>query len=81
MQIPVLSLSHSFTLRVELSTPLDLGLERASHRRIIPIVDGEAMGLDITGKVLNVGADWQKNFPKALPIWTRVMHCKAMMGR
>lgn len=62
MQIPVPSLTHSFTLRVELSAPLELGTGRAGHRRIIPIVGGAALGPDITGKVLNLGADWQTIF-------------------
>lgn len=62
MQIPVPSLSHSFTLRVELSAPMELGQGRAGHRRIIPIVGGVALGPDITGEVLNLGADWQTIF-------------------
>lgn len=57
--IPVPSLSHSFTLRVELGSPLELGQGRAGNRRIIPIVGGKALGPDITGEVLNLGADWQ----------------------
>ncbi len=59
MQIPVPSLSHSFSLRVELSAPIELGQGRAGKRRIIPIIGGEALGPDITGQVLNLGADWQ----------------------
>ncbi|MBR9843504.1 MAG: DUF3237 domain-containing protein [Rhodobacteraceae bacterium] len=62
MQIPVPSLSHAFTLRVELSTPMELGQGRAGTRRIIPIIGGEALGPEITGKVLNLGADWQTIF-------------------
>ncbi len=62
MQIPVPALSHSFDLRVELAAPLDLGAGRAGHRRIIPIVGGAALGPDITGEVLNLGADWQTIF-------------------
>lgn len=59
MKIPTPKLRHSFTLRVELSTPLELGQGRAGQRRIIPIVGGAALGPDIIGKVLNLGADWQ----------------------
>ena len=62
MQIPVPTLEHSFTLRVELSSPLSLGQGRAGQRRIIPIVGGAALGPDITGDVLNLGADWQTIF-------------------
>ena len=46
-------------MRVDLSSPLELGQGRAGQRRIIPIVGGAALGPDITGKVLNLGADWQ----------------------
>ncbi len=60
--IPVPALSHSFTLRVELSAPLEMGVGRAGQRRIIPIVGGAALGPDITGEVLNLGADWQTVF-------------------
>lgn len=62
MQIPVPSLTHSFTLRVELAAPIELGVGRAGQRRIIPIVGGAALGPDITGEVLNLGADWQTIF-------------------
>jgi hypothetical protein len=62
MQIPVPSLVHSFTLRVELGAPIEMGRGRAGTRRIIPIVGGAALGPDITGKVLSLGADWQTVF-------------------
>lgn len=62
MQIPVPSLRHSFSLRVELSAPMELGQGRAGLRRIIPITGGAALGPDITGDVLNLGADWQTVF-------------------
>jgi hypothetical protein len=52
-------LRHSFTLEVELSAPIELGQGRAGQRRIIPIVGGRALGPDIEGEVLNLGADWQ----------------------
>lgn len=63
MQIPVPALTHSFTLRVELSRPIELGQGRAGERRIIPIAGGAALGPDITGEVLNLGADWQTILP------------------
>ncbi|PYG26704.1 DUF3237 domain-containing protein [Pelagimonas varians] len=59
MQIPVPSLHHSFSLRVELSTPIEMGQGRGGQRRIIPIVGGVALGPEIKGKILNLGADWQ----------------------
>lgn len=57
--IPVPALSHSFTLRVELGQPMEMGMGRAGARRIIPIIGGKALGPDVTGDVLNLGADWQ----------------------
>lgn len=62
MDIPTPSLAHSFTLRVELDPPIEMGQGRAGARRIIPIVGGEALGPEITGRVLNLGADWQTIF-------------------
>jgi len=60
--IPVPALRHSFTLLVELSAPIEMGQGRAGARRIIPIVGGKALGPDITGEVMNLGADWQTIF-------------------
>ncbi len=59
MQVPVPSLERSFTLRVESSSPSDLGPGRVGQCHIIPIVGGAALGPDITGEVLNLGADGQ----------------------
>ncbi|WP_425098692.1 DUF3237 domain-containing protein [Tropicibacter sp. S64] len=59
MDIPVPRLEHSFTLRVDLGPPIEMGQGRAGKRRIIPIVGGAALGPDLIGAVLNLGADWQ----------------------
>ena len=59
MKIPTPTLRHSFTLKVALGAPLELGAGRAGQRRIIPIVGGRAQGPDITGDVMDIGADWQ----------------------
>ena len=59
MNIPTPTLRHSFTLQVELGKPIALGRGRAGIRRIIPIVGGKALGPDIKGEILNLGADWQ----------------------
>lgn len=59
MQIPVPEMVHSFSLLVELGAPIEMGKGRAGHRRIIPITGGKALGPDISGRVLNLGADWQ----------------------
>ena len=62
MEIPTPTLRHSFTLRVELGAPIEMGTGRAGARRIIPIIGGKALGPDIEGEVLNLGADWQTIF-------------------
>lgn len=62
MQIPVPGLVHSFTLNVTLGKPIELGAGRAGQRRIIPIIGGRALGPDIEGEILNLGADWQTVF-------------------
>ncbi|MDE4175650.1 DUF3237 domain-containing protein [Phaeobacter sp. PT47_59] len=59
MEIPAPKLRHAFRLRVELGPPMELGQGRAGVRRIIPIIGGRALGPDLTGEVLNLGADWQ----------------------
>ncbi|WP_299924164.1 DUF3237 domain-containing protein [uncultured Pelagimonas sp.] len=59
MTCPVPALVHSFSLRVDLSAPIEMGQGRAGQRRIIPIIGGAALGPDITGEVMNLGADWQ----------------------
>lgn len=61
--IPTPRLERSFTLRVDLGEPIEMGVGRAGQRRIIPIVGGAALGPEIEGEVLNLGADWQTVFP------------------
>lgn len=51
-------LRHVCDLDVALSGVTELGQGRGGQRRIIPIVGGTASG-EITGRILNVGADWQ----------------------
>ncbi|MDQ2090250.1 DUF3237 domain-containing protein [Marimonas arenosa] len=60
--IPEPKLRHSFTLRVELDAPIEMGMGRAGMRRIIPIIGGAALGPDVKGEVMNLGADWQTLF-------------------
>ena len=60
--IPTPELYHSFTLQVELGAPIEMGAGRAGRRRIIPIVGGRALGPDIVGSVMHLGADWQTVF-------------------
>jgi hypothetical protein len=51
---------------VELDPIREMGAGRAGHRRIIPIVGGTVTGPVFSGKVLNLGADWQTIFSKGL---------------
>ena len=51
-------LTYFCTLHVELDPIREMGEGRGGKRRIIPIIGGRAEG-DISGKVLNLGADWQ----------------------
>ena len=45
--------------RVQVGTPIDVGGVAGGRRRIIPIVGGTFAGPDLSGRVLNQGADWQ----------------------
>ncbi len=51
-------LSHVCTLFVELDPIREMGHGPAGQRRIIPIVGGKVEG-ELSGSILNVGADWQ----------------------
>ena len=54
-----LELAHLCDLRVELARPIELGTSPRGVRRIIPIVGGTVTGERISGRILNLGADWQ----------------------
>ncbi|WP_066797387.1 DUF3237 domain-containing protein [Sphingomonas soli] len=47
-------------LVVELTRPHEMGDAPEGTKRIIPIVGGSASGPRLNGRILNVGADWQK---------------------
>ena len=49
-------------LEVELDPIKEMGPGRAGQRRIIPIVGGKVTGPAISGRILNLGADWQSVF-------------------
>lgn len=62
---PVLAppgLAHLCDLTVELDPVRELGQGRAGMRRIIPIVGGTVTGARLSGRILNLGADWQTVF-------------------
>lgn len=46
------------SLHVQLGPLREMGPGRAGQRRIIPIVGGSVAG-QLTGRILNLGADWQ----------------------
>lgn len=52
------SLKKFIQLNVELSPVMELGQGRGGLRKIIPIIGGQVSG-EISGRILNLGADWQ----------------------
>jgi len=60
MQEP--ELRHVCEIVAELSTPIENGEGPGGRWRIIPIIGGEVRGERISGRVLNLGADWQTVF-------------------
>ena len=55
-------LEFACRLEVELAPIKEMGNGRAGQRRIIPITGGQVSGPKISGKILNLGADWQTIF-------------------
>ena len=66
MQLPAPKLDHVCTLNVELDPIREMGAGRAGTRRIVPIVGGTVSGPRLSGKLLNLGADWQTIFADGL---------------
>lgn len=66
MDLPTPKLVHVCTLTVALDPIRAMGPGRAGERRIIPIVGGAVTGPELSGRILNVGADWQTVFPSGL---------------
>ena len=58
LALPPPTVSPFCTLQVDLAPVMDLGLGRYGQRRIIPIVGGRVTG-QVSGTILNLGADWQ----------------------
>ncbi|MBZ0218127.1 MAG: DUF3237 domain-containing protein [Fimbriimonadaceae bacterium] len=56
------TLEHFCDLVVELAPIMELGDGRSGVRRIIPIIGGSVQGPRVSGKILNLGADWQTVF-------------------
>ena len=55
-------LEHVCDLTVELGPVREMGTGRAGRRRIIPITGGSVSGPTLSGKILDLGADWQTVF-------------------
>lgn len=53
------SLRWVCTLKVELGPIMEMGPGRAGQRRIVPIVGGTVDGPALSGRILDLGADWQ----------------------
>lgn len=66
MELPSPSLEHACDLLVDLDPIIEMGQGRGGQRRIIPIVGGSVSGPLLSGKILNVGADWQTVFSDGL---------------
>ena len=66
MDLPTPKLEEVCTLQVELDPIHEMGAGRAGHRRIIPIVGGTVTGARLSGRILNLGADWQTIFAGGL---------------
>ena len=64
--LPVPNLRHFCDIAAELGPIRELGAGRAGRRRIIPIVGGSVTGPEISGRILNLGADWQTIFADGL---------------
>lgn len=66
MNLPTPRLDHACTLFVELDPIREMGRGRAGQRRIIPIIGGHVEGKRLSGRILNLGADWQTVFDGGL---------------
>lgn len=66
MRLPTPKLEHTCTLMVELARIRSMGRGRAGTRRIIPIIGGTVSGPKLSGRILNVGADWQTIFDNGM---------------
>jgi hypothetical protein len=60
--LPAPGLRLFATLEVTLGPPREIGAGRAGRRRIVPIIGGRVEGPGISGRILNLGADWQTIF-------------------
>lgn len=66
MRLPEPRLAHLADLHVLLGAPIELGSGRGGRRRIIPIVGGTVTGERLSGRILDLGADWQTVYADGL---------------
>lgn len=59
-------LEFACQLKVQLASIREMGPGRAGQRRIIPIIGGTVSGPRLSGRILNLGADWQTVFDDGL---------------
>ena len=55
-------LKFAFQIDAELGPPVELGFGKAGMRKIIPIIGGTVRGQRLSGRILDLGADWQTIF-------------------
>jgi hypothetical protein len=60
--IPMPRLTLVCTIQADLGPAMELGMGKAGQRRIIPIIGGSVTGERLSGRVLDLGADWQTIF-------------------
>lgn len=56
---PAPVLEYFGQLNIEVAAPVEVGRTHAGQRRVIPITGGVFNGPDVTGTILNAGADFQ----------------------
>ena len=66
MELPAPRLDPVCRLTVALGPIREMGEGRAGRRRIVPIVGGTAQGPRLSGRIVDVGADWQTVFRDGL---------------
>lgn len=66
MRLPEPRLAHLADLHVLLGAPIELGSGRGGRRRIIPIIGGTVTGERLSGRILDLGADWQTVYADGL---------------
>jgi len=64
--LPQPTLRHVADLTIKLDTIVEMGQGQGGTRRIIPIIGGQVTGPAFSGKIMNVGADWQTIFASGL---------------